>query len=256
MKRRVRYLCLMLVVSSCLFLTERSLQAKAHVSGDVLSSSEIRKLVNGQTAEVAFVKTNENGLFYFSPNGAFNRLINNWLEEGRWKVNKRDRLCVSIAEGPWECRMLIRNMEDIGQYVAKKDGNHRHELTYVNFNNGNKILALEKSSSPPLVKLKKEEIVMLFSDKTVKSKTVRKGRVSLTYYRPDGTLEVFRNGNKLSGAWRVTDNNRMCLKIKNSKEKCRIIVKQGTSFSKYIVKKNGQHQQSINYLRFMPGKQF
>ena len=152
--------------------------------------------------------------------------------------------------------MLIRNMADIGQYVAKKDGNHRLELTYVNFNNGNKLLALVKSSSPPLVKLKKEEIIMLFSDKTVESKTVRKGRVSLTYYRPDGTLEVSRNGKKHSGAWRVTDNNRMCLNIENSKEKCRIIVKQGAFYSKYIVKKNGQHQQSINYRRFMPGKQF
>jgi len=147
-------------------------------------------------------------------------------------------------------------MEDIGQYVAKKGGNHRRELTYQKFNDGNILSGIAKTPSAPLEKLWKNEIVKLFSDKTVESETVRKGRVSLTYYNPDGTLVLFRNGKKHSGTWRVTDKDRMCLKIENSKEKCRIIVRQGTAFSKYIVKKNGQHQRSINYRRFMPGKHF
>ncbi|MCP4342583.1 MAG: hypothetical protein GY799_27805 [Desulfobulbaceae bacterium] len=256
MKRRVSHLYLILVFSSFLFLTERSLQAKVHLPSDVLSASEIRSLISGHTAEVAIVKAKGTGLFYFSPDGEFRQLIDNWLEVGHWKVDKRDRLCISIAEGRWKCRLLIRNMKDISQYVVKKDGNHRRELTYENFNYGNKLLAHTQSSSNFLEKLTKEEIVMLFTDKTVESETVRKGRVSLTYYRSNGTLELFRNGKKHSGAWRVTENNRMCLRIENSKEKCRIIVKQGASFSKYIVKKNGQHQRSINYRRFLPGKQF
>jgi hypothetical protein len=256
MKRRVCYLYLMLIVLSFLFFTERSLQAQVPLPSDILSASEIRSLISGQTAEVAIVKTKGTGLFYFDPNGEFKQLLDNWLEVGHWKVDKGDRLCTRITEGPWKCRMLIRNMQDIGQYVVKKDGNHRRELTYENFSNGNKLLAFKKSSSAFLEKLRREEIVMLFADKTVESETVRKGRVSLTYYHPDGTLELFRNGKKHSGVWRVTDTNRMCLKIEDSKEKCRIIVKQEASFSKYIVKKNGQHQRSINYRRFMPGKQF
>ena len=256
MRRRVWYLYLMLVVSSFLFLPERSLQAKVPRPKDILSASEITSLISGQTVEVSLVKAEGSGLFYFSSDGEFRQLIDNWLEVGHWKVDKRDRLCISLAEGPWKCRLLVRNIKDIGQYVVKKNGSYRRELTYENFIYGNKLLDLTKSSSTFLEKLTKEEIVMLFTNKTVESETVRKGRVSLTYYRSNGTLELFRNGKKHSGAWRVTENNRMCLKIENSKEKCRIIVKQGASFSKYIVKKNGQHQRSINYRRFLPGKQF
>ena len=256
MKQRVLCLSLLLTVSFLFLLSGRDLQAKVPMPSDVLRASEINELVNGQTAQVTIVKTKQQGWFYFNPNGEFLKLINNWLEKGHWLINKRDRLCVSIAEGPWQCRILIRNMEDIGQYVAKKDGNHRRELTYQKFNDGNILSDIAMSPSAPLEKLRKNEIFMLFSDKTVESETVRKGRVSLTYYNPDGTLILFRSGKKHSGTWRVTDKDRMCLKIEGSKEKCRIIVKQGASYSKYIVKKNGQHQRSINYRQFMSGKHF
>jgi hypothetical protein len=39
-------------------------------------------------------------------------------------------------------------------------------------------------------------------------------------------------------------------------EKCRIIVKEGDEYKKYIVKKNGHHQHSVSYRNFAPGKQF
>lgn len=149
MKRRVCCLCFMFVVLIFSMLTERSLLAKAQFPGDVLSALEIKKLVTGQTAEVAINKTKGKGLFYFSSSGEFKQLINNWLEEGHWKVNKRDRLCMSISGGSWNCRLLIRNKEDIGQYVVKQNGNHRRELTYKSFNDGNKLLEFTKSSSPP-----------------------------------------------------------------------------------------------------------
>lgn len=256
MKRRVLCLSIILVVSFLILLSGRDLRAKIPMPSDVLTASEINELVNGQTVQVTIVRTKLQGWFYFNPNGEFKKLINNWLEEGHWLVNKRDRLCVSIVEGNWDCRILIRNMEDISQYVAKKDGNHLRELTYEDFIDGNILPQIADSSSAPLEMLRKNEIVMLFSDKTVESETVRKGRVSLTYYHPDGNLVLLRNGKKYSGTWRVTDKDRMCLKIENSKEKCRVIVKQGAAFSKYIVKKNGQHQRSINYRRFMLGKHF
>ncbi|MEA3363749.1 MAG: hypothetical protein U9Q61_10845, partial [Thermodesulfobacteriota bacterium] len=98
-------------------------------------------------------------------------------------------------------------------------------------------------------------VTRLFSDKTVQSVTVRKGRVSLTYYDPNGTLEQLRDGTKRYGSWRVTKNGRICLAFEGSREKCRIIVKEGKLFKKYIVKKNGQHQYVVRYRQFLPGKQ-
>jgi hypothetical protein len=205
---------------------------------------------------VLFTKKKEKSVFFFNPNGQFQRLFNNWLEKGNWQVKENDRLCIRIAGESWKCRMLIRDKEGISQFIVKNNGKHQRELTYENFTDGNKLLELTNLSSPPLEKLNKKEIVMLFSERTVESETVRKGRVSMTYYYPDGTLELLRNGKEHSGVWRVTDNDRMCLKLEDSKEKCRIIVRQGSSYSKYIVKNHGKHQRSINYRWFRPGKTF
>lgn len=256
MQRRFHHLLGTLISLLLAMLTGGMLLGGTTFPSDVLSTAEIKELVAGKTAEVVFNNKPGRGLFYFSQDGKVTQLSNNWLEKGHWRVNDKDRLCISTAGEKWACRMLVRNKDDIGQYIAKKDGNHQLEQTYEYFTDGNKMLELVKSSVPPLEKLDKQAIIQLFSDKTVESKTVRKGRVSLTYYNPDGTLQLVRHKKTYSGAWQVTDTDRMCLKIENSQKKCRIIVKQGTLYSKYIVKKNGQHQQSIVYRRFMSGKQF
>ncbi|MCD6580912.1 MAG: hypothetical protein J7K90_03850 [Desulfuromusa sp.] len=103
--------------------------------------------------------------------------------------------------------------------------------------------------------LSEKAVTKLFSDKTVQSVSVRKGRVSLTYYNPNGSIEQLRNGIKRYGIWWVTKNGRICLAFAGSKEKCRIIVKAGKTFKKYIVKKNGQHRHSVSYRKFLSGKQ-
>jgi hypothetical protein len=256
MQRNVCYLSITFVIFLLLVLSKGQLQAESFLPGYILTASEIKKQVEGKTAEVIFINKKEKGVFFFNQNGEFQRLINNWLENGNWQVKDNDRLCIRIAGENWKCRMLIKDMEGIGQFIVKKNGKHRRELTYQNFTDGNKLLELSNSASPPLEKLNKKEIIKLFSEKTVESETVRKGRVSMTYYYPDGTLKLLRNSHEYSGVWRVTDDGRMCLKLEASKEKCRIIVRQGSSYSKYIVKNNGQHQRSIDYRRFMPGKQF
>ncbi len=114
---------------------------------------------------------------------------------------------------------------------------------------------LAESFSLPMGTLNEQAVTELFSNKTVQSVSVHKGRVSLTYYDPDGSLEQLQNGIKRHGIWRVTKNGRICLAFAGSREKCRIIVKEGKIYKKYIVKKNGQHQHSVNYRKFLPGKQ-
>ena len=116
-------------------------------------------------------------------------------------------------------------------------------------------LLLAESFSLPTGTLNEKAVTELFSNKTVQSVSVRKGRVSLTYYDPDGSLEQLQNGIKRFGIWRVTKNGRICLAFAGSREKCRIIVKEGKIYKKYVVKKNGQHQHSVNYRKFSPGKQ-
>jgi len=257
MQKRIRHLFLALCILLIPLFPGLSIPAEVSLPSDVLTRQEIKQLVEGKTAEVTLSKNDGKGLFFFNPNGELKQLVNTWLAKGRWQVRKNDRLCMLITGGKdWDCRALIRDKEGIGQFVVHKEGTYQRELTYRNFTDGDKLLELAQLSLPPLEKLNKNEIIELFANKTVESETVHKGRVSMTYYSPDGTLELTRNGKVYTGLWRVTDNDRMCLSLEDSKEKCRIIVKQGDIYSKYIVKNNGKHQKSIRYRRFMPGKRF
>ena len=86
--------------------------------------------------------------------------------------------------------------------------------------------------------------------------TASQGRVSLSYYALDGTVEQIRDGARRNGTWRVSKNDRMCLQMENLQERCRIIVREGDEYKKYIVKKNGNHQHSVSYRKFVLGKQF
>lgn len=257
MQKRSRCLVFISTVLLIALVSGPVLSAEAFLPSDVLTRQEIKQLVVGKTAEVTVSKNDDKGFLFFKPNGEMKRLVKNWLVRGHWRLKKNDQLCMLVAgDKDWDCRILIREKDGIGQFVVKKNGADRRELTYKNFTDGDKLLELANLPSPPLEILNKEEITDLFAGKTVESETVRKSRVSLTYYHSDGTLELTRNGKVYSGLWRVTESDRMCLSLESSKEKCRIIVRQGQTYSKYIVKISGNHQQSIRYRRFTPGKQF
>lgn len=152
--------------------------------------------------------------------------------------------------------MIVKSGDHYRQYIAKLDGNHKHELTYVSFKEGDHLAKMSKTPILPSGTLTRKEVITLFSGNTVESITVRKKRVSLSFYAPDGTIEQVRNGKKRYGKWRVKKNGRMCLKMENLREKCRIIVHEKGKYNKYIVKKNGRHQHSVTYRQFVPGKQF
>jgi hypothetical protein len=97
------------------------------------------------------------------------------------------------------------------------------------------------------------EVTTLFSGKTVESTLDENGRVRLTYYNPNGELRQLGKGKKRSGTWWVKKNGRICLQMEGGKKTCRIIVKEGSSYRKYIVKKNGNHQRIITYTSFRNG---
>ncbi len=103
--------------------------------------------------------------------------------------------------------------------------------------------------------LNRQELRELFSGKTVESVTAKKGRTSLTYYDPSGTVEQWRNGITRRGKWRISKGARICLQMENLKEKCRIIVQEEGRYKKYIVRKNGHHQHSVTYRTFADGNQ-
>lgn len=101
--------------------------------------------------------------------------------------------------------------------------------------------------------LNADELVVLFSNKTVHSVTAVEGRKSVSYYAASGEIRQQRHGVTRHGRWRVTDNHRICLQMENLPEKCRIVVKEKGVYQKYIVRKNGQHQHSVSYQRFEEG---
>jgi hypothetical protein len=98
------------------------------------------------------------------------------------------------------------------------------------------------------------QLEALFVSKTVVSQTVAKKRINTSYYEPGGTIRQVRyNGEYRKGSWRITKNARICLQFKDEREECRIVVRDGSSYEKYVVKKNNKHTHVINYLSFKAG---
>lgn len=108
----------------------------------------------------------------------------------------------------------------------------------------------------PLGTLGRKAIKELFSDQTVNTITAVKGQLGVSYYSPEGEVRQLRKGKLWSGTWRVTKRGRLCVQMEGSPEKCRIIVKEGGVYKKYIVKKNGDHQHTLTYLSFSAGNEY
>lgn len=96
-------------------------------------------------------------------------------------------------------------------------------------------------------------VTALFSGKTVESVLDKTGRVSLTYYSPTGELRQLQNGEIRSGRWEVREDGRICLDFPGDGRQCRIIVKEGESYRKYVVKKDGRHEPVVTYKSFRNG---
>jgi len=97
------------------------------------------------------------------------------------------------------------------------------------------------------------EVFALFNNRTVTAVTAVRHREGVSYYDPNGEIRQIRDGIKRVGRWRITDSGRICLQMEDLPEKCRIIVKEGKVYKKYIVRKNGVHQHSVTYTRFRKG---
>ena len=235
------------------FLFPSFIHAQPPLPSGTLTSDELQSLFFYTTAEVEIVKSKDKVILYFSPKGDLTRVVDGRSYEGRWKVKKNDRLCTQFKKNDWSCRIVVKGDNDYRQYVVKKDGNHRHELTYRMFHPGKKMAELSPVPLLPVGTLDRKQLKKLFVDKTVESITAGKGRISRTYYGADGSVAQLRNGQKRYGKWRVTKQGRICLQMENLKEKCRVILKEGDVYKKYIVKKNGRHQHSVSYREFLSG---
>jgi len=198
---------------------------------------------------------NQELVIYFKSDGQVQQVEQGFRTNGKWKIRKDDRLCVNLKGSARDCRIIVKKGNEYQQFIVKKDGNHEHELTYVEFRKGNQLTKMSKSPILPKGTLDRKQIKELFTGKTVESITAGKGRVSHSYYGTDGTIEQVRNGKRRLGKWRVTKSGRICLQMEERGEKCRIIVKEGDEYKKFIVRKNGRHQHSVTYRNFVEGKQ-
>ncbi len=221
-----------------------------------LNAEQIERQFKGKSAVAKVADKERAEVYYFAEDGSVIEARDGWQKSGKWYVRDDGRLCIDLKGEHRDCRMIIKQGNNYHQYAAKLDGNHRYEQTYSDFRHGNQLPDLSTKPLLPLGTLKKKQVIKLFSGQTVESVTASKSRVSHTYYAPDGSVEQIRNGTKRYGKWRVSSDARICLQMEDRREKCRIIVKQGDEYKKYIVKKNGHHQHSVSYRKFAPGKQF
>lgn len=222
----------------------------------VLNATQIKQLVLGKTVAAMVEGKDRDRVFFFGKDGKLQQVRDGWQRSGTWEVREDGRLCTELKGAGRDCRIIVKQGQEYRQYAVKKDGNHRYEMTYTKFLDGEKLAAVSNRPLLPEGTMKRKKIVKLFSGQTVESVTASKGRVSQTYYNPDGTLEQRRDGAKRYGKWRVTKNARMCIQMESLEEKCRVIVEEDGAIKKYIVQKNGRHKHSVSYRNFTPGKSF
>ena len=222
----------------------------------VLNAPQIEQLFTGKTVAATIESKDQSMVFFFGKDGKVLRVRDGWQKSGTWETRKDGRLCIDLKRSRRDCRIIVKQGEQYRQYAVKKDGNHHYELTYTTFLDGEQLAKLSKTPVLPKGTLKRKEVIKLFSGQTVESVTASKGRVSHTYYDPNGLLVQLRNGVMRHGKWRVKKNGRMCLQMESLEEKCRVIVKEDGEIKKYIVKKNGRHQHSVSYRNFSPGRSF
>ncbi|MCF6267963.1 MAG: hypothetical protein L3J57_15705 [Desulfuromusa sp.] len=222
-----------------------------------LDASQLSTLFSGKTVVADSTDGKKQKLVsYFGLDGQYQQVRKGWLKTGTWRVRKDGRLCIELEEKKQDCRIIVQRNNTFLRYAVKLDGNHKHELTYTRFRPGQRLAQMSNTPILPPGALRKKAVVTLFADKTVESVTTRQGRISQTYYHPDGKLEQLREGTKRYGTWRVKKNGRMCLRMEALQEKCRVIAKEGNQYKKYIIKKNGNHQNSVSYRKFSDGKTF
>lgn len=102
--------------------------------------------------------------------------------------------------------------------------------------------------------LSKDEVINLFSGKTVDAYHVKKDLDIKTYYDPGGTYVQIRDGEKRDGKWYVRDDGYMCMSPSHrDKEFCRIVMKKGDNYRKIKVKGNGKRVYIISYKKFSDG---
>ncbi len=235
---------------------DKASQSSITLPKGTLTAAQIMPLFSGNTTHATVEGKDQELVFFFAADGHLTQVRNGLQEIGTWEVRDDGRLCTDLESSGRDCRIIVKQGGQYQQYAVKKDGDHRYEMTYGVFQKGQHLAQLSKDPLLPAGTLTREEVIKLFSGQTVESVTASKGRVSHTYYNPDGTLEQVRNGTKRTGKWRVSKNARICLEMEGFEEKCRIIVKEKGKVKKYIVKKNGQHQHSVSYRNFTPGKTF
>ncbi len=105
----------------------------------------------------------------------------------------------------------------------------------------------------PAGTLNQTQVLELFTDRTFQSVTVESGRVSVSYYDPNGEIRQRRSGEQRSGYWRVNNSARICLQMQAGEEKCRIIVRENGAYKKYVVKKDGRHRHVVDYPQIIDG---
>lgn len=87
--------------------------------------------------------------------------------------------------------------------------------------------------------LTKDEIIEIFSDKTVWGDSAKKGgrvvKRNMVYFAPDGTFIGKRldERNRAEGEWYVNDEDLLCMKNDNGQEKCLRVVDKNGKIRKY-----------------------
>lgn len=108
----------------------------------------------------------------------------------------------------------------------------------------------EKGSIRPLTQ---SEVRELFEKKTVTSRNLDSGTVSVSYYSTRKVTQI-RRGDERTGRWRVKRRGEHCLRMEENEEVCRYIRLGADGIYRKYLSPAVWEEPIIEYVSFVPGK--
>ncbi|MDH3900448.1 MAG: DUF995 domain-containing protein [Gammaproteobacteria bacterium] len=96
-----------------------------------------------------------------------------------------------------------------------------------------------------------DEVMALFSGKTVDYTLVTRDRAVSAYYAEEGSMRGMSGGNKMSGSWSVSDKGELCIDYGKGL-RCRHIIEEDGVYKKYK-EKDGKKIHVVTYYKFTDG---
>lgn len=107
-----------------------------------LTDKQLHRLFVKKTAKSRSVGQGRVSYTYYHSKGKVTQKRDGQYRYGKWRIVSRDdggRICLKMEDAPEKCRAVAKVNGTYQKYIVKKNGEHKHVVTYINFRGRNTI---------------------------------------------------------------------------------------------------------------------